>query len=294
MRQSYERRSPKSTASPRRGRRGSGAGRPEGQAPEVTAAIENYLKSLDELSTPDRRRPVQVGELAQAVGVTPGTVTSMLRRLAEAGLADYERYAGATLTSRGRAEARRVVRRHRIIELFLVEILGLDWSEVHDEAERLEHALSDKVLDRLDALLRRPTVDPHGDPIPDLDGTVVDRTLLALADLRAGAEACVARVLDQSSAFLRFIDEAGLRPGTRLEVLAVDRAGETLRLCLLVGKSGCASPARERERTISLSAAWKVMVEEARGPGRRGPGSRGPGRRGPGTRGRPETSISDR
>jgi len=221
--------------------------------PTVTAAVENYLKQIDELSARGDGERVLVGEVAQAVGVTPGTVTTMLRRLAEAGLATYQRYGGVTLTTRGRSEARRVLRRHRIIELFLVEVLGLDWSEVHDEAERLEHALSDKVLDRLDALLRRPTVDPHGDPIPAIDGSMIDQALMALADAGPGRCVRVARVMDQSAAFLRFVADSGLRPGSTLEVISIDRAGETMKFRMIGGDP----------RTISLAAAWKVMVDDA-------------------------------
>jgi DtxR family Mn-dependent transcriptional regulator len=220
----------------------------------VTVAIENYLKQIDELSSRGGGQKVSAGLLAQSLDVTPGTVTAMLRRLADAGLASYERYGGVALTRRGRTEARRVTRRHRIIEVFLVEVLGLDWAEVHDEAERLEHALSDKVLERIDAMVKRPTVDPHGDPIPGADGSIAERSLTALADCRPGVRAAVARVMDQAPGFLRFADAAGLRPGAVLDVLETDRAGESLSF-----RIGRAAP-----RTISLSAAWKVMVEPKR------------------------------
>lgn len=268
MSQSYERGSRRSSR-----RAADAAAAPRSRDSAVTAAIENYLKQIDELSARGSGRRVLVGEVAQAVGVTPGTVTAMLRRLAEAGLATYERYGGVTLTTRGRTEARRVLRRHRIIELFLVDVLGLDWSEVHDEAERLEHALSDKVLDRLDALLRRPTVDPHGDPIPANDGSMIDRRLMALADAVPGHRVRVARVMDQSAPFLRFIAESALRPSSILEVLSIDRAGETMTF-RTVGRES---------RTISRAAAWKVMVDDAGPdprPGRGASRAAGGGRRG--------------
>jgi DtxR family Mn-dependent transcriptional regulator len=130
--------------------------------------MENYLKAIFQAQTalPDMTSLVQVGHLASAVGVVPGTATTMVKALAEAGLVRYEPYAGVRLTAAGERLAALVLRRHRLIELFLVEVMGMSWAEVHDEAEQLEHAVSDRLIDRIDEMLGRPAVDPHGDPIP--------------------------------------------------------------------------------------------------------------------------------
>src|SRR5256885_15044056 len=147
--------------------------------PSIT--VENYLKQLDLEHQNASEELVPMGKLATAMGVVPGTATSMVKALADSGLVDYEPRSGARLTRGGEQLALHVLRRHRLVELFLVKVLGLDWSEVHPEAEELEHAISDKVLEKIDALLGRPRVDPHGDPIPTAKGKVVDAHLDSLA-----------------------------------------------------------------------------------------------------------------
>src|SRR3954470_3215982 len=141
--------------------------------------VENYLKAIFQaqiaLSEPDGL--VAMGRLASALGVVPGTATTMVKALAESGLVKYEPYGGVRLTSAGQRLAARVVRRHRLIELFLVKVMGMSWTEVHDEAEHLEHAVSDRLIERIDEMLGRPAVDPHGDPIPDQDGVLERRPL---------------------------------------------------------------------------------------------------------------------
>ncbi len=225
--------------------------------------VENYLKAIRALSQRSgadagaetdaaRREPrrvragdraagglVSLGDLADALSITPGTVTSMVKRLAQRGLLRYERYGGVALTPRGERLAESVQRRHRIVETFLVRTLGLDWSEVHDEAERLEHSLSDRVLEALDRLLGHPTVDPHGDPIPRA-GAVRRSTGSApppasrrhgeilLSQLAPGASARVARLLRQSASFLRLASARGLTPGAELTVLGTGRRGAVI------------------------------------------------------------------
>src|SRR5580700_4576775 len=136
----------------------------------ATITVENYLKKLYlEQHAADGDR-VAMGRLASAMGVVPGTATSMVKALSDSGLVEYQRRGGVRLTSRGEQLALHVLRRHRLVELLLVKVLGLDWSEVHEEAESLEHAISDRVLERIDAILGHPTVDPHGDPIPTSKG----------------------------------------------------------------------------------------------------------------------------
>ena len=191
--------------------------------PSVT--VENYLKQAylaqhghDHGRSRDDTR-VPMGRLAAGVGVTPGTATTMVKALADAGLLDYEPRGGFSLTPAGEKLALEVLRRHRLIELFLVQTLGLDWSEVHEEAEELEHAISEKVLERIDALLGHPEVDPHGDPIPPRHGGPPPRhDLPNLTDCPTGQRLRIARVLDQAGSFLQFLDTHGLTPGAEITV----------------------------------------------------------------------------
>src|SRR5688500_7752409 len=138
-----------------------------------TQTVENYLKAIfqAQIGLPGTAELVPMGQLAASLGVVPGTATTMVKALAEAALVRYEPYVGVRLTSAGEKLAARVLRRHRLIELFLVRVMGMSWTEVHDEAEHLEHAVSERLIERIDAMLGRPAVDPHGDPIPDPQGT---------------------------------------------------------------------------------------------------------------------------
>jgi len=225
----------------------------------ASETVENYLKAIYTLSGEARERggdpQAAVGRLAAILGVTAGTVTSMVKKLTAAKLCRAERYGGVSLTARGERAALGVLRRHRLIETFLVETLKLDWSEVHDEAERLEHAVSDRLLERIDEFLGRPGVDPHGDPIPDRDGTVRPPRLHCLRGCKAGSMVRIARITDQDGAFLKFIDRHGLRPGARVTVHGVDAQAEAITL----------HPVRHPPVSLSLAAAAKVMVEMVEG-----------------------------
>ena len=179
----------------------------------ATSTVEDYLKAILLEEERDPGIPVATGRLATLVAVTPGTVTAMLKTLAESGLVAYEPYGGAQLTPAGRQLALRVLRRHRLIELFLVQIVGLDWSEVHDEAERLEHAVSERLIGRMDEMLDHPADDPHGDPIPSAKLKVRTLDYSALAAAEVGVRYRVARIADQSPEFLRLVEKVGLRPG---------------------------------------------------------------------------------
>src|SRR5687768_2974991 len=165
--------------------------------------VENYLKALLQaqigLNTDEL---VPMGKLASALGVVPGTATTMVKALAESGLVKYEPYAGVRLTPAGEKLATVVLRRHRLIELFLVKVLGMSWAEVHDEAEHLEHAVSDRLIDRIDEMLGRPTVDPHGDPIPTAEGHVAASDSIDLLSCPMGVPVRVTRVIDQDPQFL--------------------------------------------------------------------------------------------
>ncbi len=223
-----------------------------------TSTVENYLKAilLAEERQASGRRLVTMGRIAAALEVAPGTVTAMVKTLEKDGLVTYEPYSGVRLTGDGRRAALHVLRRHRLIELFLVETLGFDWSEVHEEAEQLEHAMSDKLIDRIDALLGYPSVDPHGDPIPDGAGRLRSAELISLAECPPGDAFRVARVSDQGEAFLRFVERHGLKPGSRVAVAERDPSADAITV----------RPERQPEVTIGGEAASKLWVETVSGP----------------------------
>ena len=217
----------------------------------ITSTVENYLKVLFLLDQ-HNEKPVATGELAKALEVTPGSVTAMIKTLAEAGRVDHRPHYGVRLTKSGRTLAVRVVRRHRIVELFLVEILSMDWSQVHEEAEQLEHVVSDIVIDRMDELLGHPTIDPHGDPIPTADGSVPVRSLKRLSFCKNGEQVSIARIGDQDASFLKFAEDVGLVLGEKIEI--VDR--NDLTDSITVRSS-------EQEIVLGLSAAGRIEVENA-------------------------------
>ncbi len=177
--------------------------------------VENYVKTIYQLAQEAADGAVATGQIAAALGVLPGTVTSMLKTLDESNLATYTPYEGVRLTQSGRGLALRVLRRHRLIEQFLSETLKLSWDEVHEEAEHMEHAVSDSLIDRIDDYLGHPSTDPHGDPIPKADGTMAAAADRPLAECSAGDRFCVARVIDQSPDFLRHLSQIGLGIGAK-------------------------------------------------------------------------------
>ncbi len=220
--------------------------------PLASSTVENYLKAIYQAQTTldEDARLVSMGHLANALGVVPGTATTMVKALAESGLVDYEPYAGVRLTSAGERLAALVLRRHRLMELFLVRVVGMSWAEVHDEAERLEHAASDRLIDRIDAMLGYPSTDPHGDPIPDSDGSMVTHEYQTLLTCPLHVPVVVTRVVDQDSEFLRFLESNNLKPGQTIRVEARDAAADQV---IFRGKS-------ERELTIGTLAAAKLQV----------------------------------
>ena len=177
--------------------------------------VENYLKAIFQVGQRAGRTTVSTGQLAEELAVSPGTVTAMLKTLADSQLACYTPYEGAALTVEGHSLALRVLRRHRLIELFLVRTLGLSWDQVHEEAEHMEHAVSDFLVDAIDAYLGRPAADPHGDPIPTADGEMRGSGIAAvpLPECSVGTRIRLHRVTNQGGEFLRFLSEAGLAPG---------------------------------------------------------------------------------
>src|SRR4249919_2478987 len=163
-----------------------------------SSTVENYLKAIHQgqSALPRGQRLLPMGQVATALGVTPGTATTMVKALAESGLAEYEPYTGVRLTKAGDKLAALVLRRHRLVELFLVQVMGMAWDEVHDEAEQLEHVVSDRLIDRIDQMLGRPTHDPHGDPIPSPDGAITTRHLDSLLTCALAKPLKVTRITD--------------------------------------------------------------------------------------------------
>jgi DtxR family Mn-dependent transcriptional regulator len=186
------------------------------ESPALSRSVEDYLKAVHKLT--EDGRLATTTQIAEALAIAPPSVTGMVKRLSELGLLAHEPYKGVTLTETGRREARRVIRRHRLIESYLVAFLGYRWDDVHDEAERLEHAATDALVERMAAALGHPATDPHGDPIPDAAGAVAAVSLTPLAQLPVGSEADVRRVATHDAPRLRFLAEAGLVPGARVRV----------------------------------------------------------------------------
>jgi DtxR family Mn-dependent transcriptional regulator len=212
--------------------------------------VENYVKSIALIAARSRAgTAVGTGELAQALSVSPGTVTGMLKTLSDANLATYTPYEGARLTEAGQRLALKVIRRHRLLERFLVETLKMPWDEVHEEAEHMEHAASERLIDRIDAFLGYPTVDPHGDPIPRADGSLAEPEGTSLARFAPGQHFRVVRVIDQDPSFLRYLSESALDLNATGE-LVENRPEAGALVCRLSGKNVA----------LGLVAAGKVLV----------------------------------
>ena len=217
--------------------------------------VENYVKTIFQISSDQDGKPASTGQIASALGVLPGTVTSMLKTLDAARLATHKPYEGVSLTRAGRMLALRMIRRHRLIELFLLRTLDMTWDEVHDEAEHMEHAVSDLLIDRIDAFLGHPEVDPHGDPIPrgeTMTMQAIDAETCSLAAVADGSRFRLARVLDQSSEFLRYLTESGLTLGTVGEVERNPDGAGLMRIRL-----------GRQSLSLALDAAGKIVVTEA-------------------------------
>jgi DtxR family Mn-dependent transcriptional regulator len=217
-----------------------------------SSTVENYLKAIYQSQTalPAGQRLVQMGQLATALTVTPGSATTMVKALAESGLVEYEPYTGVRLTPAGEKLAGLVLRRHRLVELFLVQVMGMSWTDVHEEAEQLEHVVSDRLIERMDEMLGRPDVDPHGDPIPGPEGTIRHRHLETLLTCPIGPALTVKRIVNQDPDFLRFIEGHDLKPGQIVAVESRDAAADSVRLR---GKD-------DRILTIGTRAAASLLV----------------------------------
>ncbi len=216
----------------------------------ATSTVENYLKHILLLSEGSDDL-VSMGALASALAVVPGTATTMVKSMSDEGLVEHKPRIGVRLTGDGRRVALNVLRKHRLVETFLVTVLKMDWSKVHDEAEQLEHAISDEVLDRLDALLGHPQTDPHGDPIPSAQGKLSSQVYATLATCVTDRPLRVMRVTEQSAEFLQFAEQNGLQPGTPVRVNDRNLT------------AGLVTVRKANGRTVALSitAAGKILVE---------------------------------
>lgn len=190
---------------------------------KLTQSIEDYLKAIYELTLDQER--ASTNEIAQRMGVTPASVTGMLKRLAanDPPLLDYHKHRGVALTPEGELVALELIRHHRLLELYLHERLGYSWDEVHEEADRLEHVISEEFEERIAQALGDPLIDPHGDPIPTRDLQMLPDAWERLSDLREGQQAIVQRVGDEDPKLLRYLHNIGLVPRSRLRV--VDYSG---------------------------------------------------------------------
>src|SRR5690242_8409697 len=218
-----------------------------GKVEALTAPVEDYLKAIYAIGKGSG--PAATNEIAQRLELTPASVSGMVRRLADQGLLAYERYHGVKLTESGRRAALRTLRRHRVIEAYLTEALGYPWDRVHDEAERLEHAASDELVDRMAATIGEPEVDPHGAPIPTRDGAVDETEYRSLAELSVGRSGSVVRVADEDPEMLRYLGELAIVPGKRVTVKA--RAPYDGPITLSIGR---------QELSIGPALAAQVLV----------------------------------
>ncbi|MCA9933835.1 MAG: metal-dependent transcriptional regulator [Anaerolineales bacterium] len=214
-------------------------------------AIEDYLKTIYMLC--EEESPVSTSRIAEARDVKPASVTSMLQRLAKLNLVFYEKHRGVSLTETGEKLALEVIRHHRLLELYLMEALGFAWDEVHDQADVLEHVISEKLEERIADFLGHPIVDPHGDPIPTKDGTIISVDMQPLTSLKAGSTGTVGRIMDDANSdMLRYLAELGMIPGVRLEVVEV--APFDGPITVLVGTE---------RRVIGHTVAESILIAEA-------------------------------
>ncbi len=216
---------------------------------EISAAMEDYLKAIQQIGA-TTGGTVTTQALADRLNVSTASVTGMIKKLDSLRLVEHEPYHGVVLTPRGTAAALEVLRHHRLLELFLVEHLGVPWEEVHAEAERLEHHISEGLEERIAAKLGQPSHDPHGDPIPARDGSIVDIPAIPLSHCRAGSSARITRVSDRSTELLQYLAARGLRPGADVNVTEVDDLAGVMTVEL-----------HDRRHTLSLGVASQILVE---------------------------------
>ena len=220
----------------------------------LSRSVEDYLKVVFNLT--ERGDAASTSAIADALEVQPASVTGMVKRLAESGLLEHEPYKGVRLTDQGSREALRVIRRHRILETYLSERLGYSWDDVHDEAERLEHAASDELIERMATALRDPSHDPHGAPIPTSAGKIEATDFATLADVPRGDQVDIRAVQDEDAERLRYMEARGLKPGVR--VCVEERAPYGGPLTIRVG--GPDGPAQQ----VGQDLARRIFVNRER------------------------------
>lgn len=223
--------------------------RPPSATPgELTAPAEDYLKAIYGIE--QEGEAAATTDIATKLSIAAASVSGMVRRLADQGLVSYERYRGVRLTDAGRHAALRTIRRHRVIETYLAQALGYPWDRVHAEAERLEHAVSDELVDRMASAVGEPATDPHGHPIPTREGVIDETRHRTLSDVARGQRSRVTRVSDEDSELLRYLARIGIRPGVVVQLS--ERAPFDGPLTLQVGKGSC---------QVGPVLASRVMVE---------------------------------
>ena len=218
----------------------------------ATSTVEQYVKTIYQQEERATGAIVQMKQLSDAMGVTPGTATAMVKHLAERQLIAYVPRKGVRLTAKGRSLALTIVRRHRMIETFLENVLGYDWSEVHEDAEQLEHAVSERFIERIDAYLGHPSVDPHGDPIPSAEGHITRRSSIPLDRCETGDSVRIARLRNDDPAFLLMLKEQRLVPG---ESFVVTDKNET------AGTVTVQHDQASTSFTISMGNSTRIMVD---------------------------------
>jgi DtxR family transcriptional regulator, Mn-dependent transcriptional regulator len=226
-------------------------------ARRTNEGAENYAKAIYQLQGRGKAA-VHTKPVAERLGVTPASASGMLKRLADEGLVDYEPYHGARLTERGERLALEVVRHHRLIELFLAEVLEMPWDRVHEEAEVLEHHISEDLEDLIAAKLGQPSLDPHGDPIPSRELAISDDETVALSEMDSGQSGVFARVSDRDASMLRYLADRGIHPGAKLTVGEREPFGGPL----IVEIAGDAHP-------LGSELAERMRVSEVVEPARR-------------------------
>jgi len=228
----------------------------------ISAATEDYLKAIYQIQQEQGHEPVNTTALAARLGVAGASVTGMLKKLSAANpsLVIYEPYGGVTLTPDGERKALEVIRHHRLIESFLIQALGYSWDEVHAEAERLEHVISEELEERIAAHLGHPRLDPHGDPIPDREGNVVALETLPLTGLNPGQTAIVQRVSSRSPELLRYLDSLGLTIDARLEVVEKGPFNGPLQIRLIGRYPGRVAAPPETVHALSREVTDQVFV----------------------------------
>ncbi|MFB3902843.1 MAG: metal-dependent transcriptional regulator [Acidobacteriota bacterium] len=217
----------------------------------LTSTVEDYLKAL--LRIEENQERVSTSDVARTLAVADSSVTDMLHKLHKAGLLEHRPYYGATLTEKGRKTALKILRRHRLVELFLHDVLGYGWEEVHEEAEKLEHVVSDLFIERVDELLKHPARDPHGEAIPDAEGRRAEEEGACLADAAAGDYEIV-RITNGRTGLFDYLEAEGLRPGGRLKLIKKTPFGGPLVL----------KSAGSRKRVhLGSEAAMSIYVKRA-------------------------------